>query len=325
MDIALSGESTYPYQFGGVSVWCDQLVRGMPDHNFRVVALVATGTRRLRFELPRNVASVDAVPLWGPPPTSLRPKRSAKASFAPLLDRLIDVLLYPPDEKQLSFDEVMRDIFEFAQRDNLNAALTSQNAVAALTRAWRERWVDPELPEPTLSDAVTTIQLLEHSLRPLSHPPVPGDIAHAVTNGLGALPALASKWEFNMPVLLTEHGVALREQYLHHSENPYRWPAKAIYLAFLRRLSTLCYREAHAIVPGTVYNTRWEERLGADPSRVRVVHNGVDPDEFPTVVTEPEAPTISWAGRIDPIKDLETLIRAFAIVSRELPDARLRL
>ena len=42
MDVALIGEGTYPHQFGGVSVWCDQLVRGMPDYDFLLVALVAT-------------------------------------------------------------------------------------------------------------------------------------------------------------------------------------------------------------------------------------------------------------------------------------------
>jgi hypothetical protein len=34
---------------------------------------------------------------------------------------------------------------------------------------------------------------------------------------------------------------------------------------------------------------------------------------------------LSWAGRIAPIKDVEGLIRAFALVREEIPDARLRL
>lgn len=51
----------------------------------------------------------------------------------------------------------------------------------------------------------------------------------------------------------------------------------------------------------------------------------MDPELFPAAGPEPELPTMSWAGRVDPIKDLETLIRAFAIVKAELPDARLRL
>src|SRR5271170_8017917 len=81
MEIALIGEGTYPYQFGGVSVWCDQLVRGMPAYDFKVVALVSTGIEPVRFELPDNVASVLAVPLWGPVPPGPRPKRNAMSSF----------------------------------------------------------------------------------------------------------------------------------------------------------------------------------------------------------------------------------------------------
>ena len=50
------------------------------------------------------------------------------------------------------------------------------------------------------------------------------------------------------------------------------------------------------------------------PARIRTVYNGVDPANFPALDGEPELPTISWVGRIDPIKDLETLLRAFAIV-----------
>ncbi len=325
MEIALIGEGTYPYQFGGVSVWCDQLVRGMPDYDFKVVALVSTGSEPVRFELPDNVASVLAVPLWGPPPRAARPRRNARSSFRPLLVRLIDVLLSPPEDEQAAFADIMREIFEYAQHDNLGAVLATEDAVAVLSDAWRARWAGSEVPAPTVHDAMASIQILEHSLRPLSHPPVRADIAHAVTNGLGALPALASKWAFETPVLVTEHGVALREQYLHHRQSPFAWPTKAFFLTFLRRLCTLCYHEAATIAPGNIYNTRWEEQLGADSSRVRTVYNGVEPSEFPTVAAEPDVPTIAWAGRIDPFKDLETLLRAFATVLLELPNARLRI
>jgi glycosyltransferase involved in cell wall biosynthesis len=41
--------------------------------------------------------------------------------------------------------------------------------------------------------------------------------------------------------------------------------------------------------------------------------------------SEPDAPTITWVGRIDPLKDLETLIRALHLVRAKVPDARLHL
>ena len=194
-----------------------------------------------------------------------------------------------------------------------------------LSEAWRDWRLDSTEAAPTLHDAVMAMQLLEHSLRPLSHPPVRADVAHAVTNGLGALPALAAKWRYGTPMIVTEHGIYMREQYMHSRNGPFRWPVRALYLRFLRRLCSLGYHEAEMITPGNVYNKRWEEQLGADLSRVRTVYNGVDPADFPALEGEPEVPTISWAGRVDPVKDLETLLLAFALVHRQMPEARLRM
>jgi polysaccharide biosynthesis protein PelF len=324
MRVAMMTEGTYPHGFGGVSVWCDQLIRGMPGYEFHLVAIVATEAEQVVWTLPGNVASMVRVLLWGPPVA--RP-RSGHRDVLPsrLLRQLVDVLLDPSAQAQPLFADILRELFDFAQRRNLSASLASDKAVRLLSVAWRDRWADPARPAPTLHDAVTALQLLDHSLRPLSYPPARADISHAVTNGLGVLPALAAKWQFGVPMLVTEHGVYLREQYLQNRRGPYRWPVKAFHLGFMRRLCALGYREAETITPGNVYNRRWEERLGAEPERIRTVYNGVDPANFPALDGEPELPTISWVGRIDPIKDLETLIRAFALVWHELPSARLRL
>src|SRR5258708_13396242 len=100
MDVALIGEGTYPHQFGGVSVWCDQLVRGMTDYDFLLVALVATGAEPVRWTLPDNVTSVTAVPLWGRPPAAptspRRGRRRSRPVDCPPLPQLIEVLLPPP-------------------------------------------------------------------------------------------------------------------------------------------------------------------------------------------------------------------------------------
>jgi polysaccharide biosynthesis protein PelF len=329
MDVALIGEGTYPHQFGGVSVWCDQLVRGMPDYDFSLVALVATGAEPVRWSLPENVTSVHSVPLWGPPPpgpaVGRRGRRRSRAVPCPALSDLIDILLAPPGDAQDRFADILRELFEFSQSESLSASLSSDWAVSLLSEAWRDWRLDSTEVVPSLHDAVNAMQLLEHSLRPLSYPPVRADVAHAVTNGLGALPALAAKWRYGSPMLVTEHGIYMREQYMHSRNSPFRWPVRALHLRFLRRLCSLGYSEAEMTTPGNVYNKRWEEQLGADLSRVRTVYNGVDPADFPAIENEPAVPTISWAGRIDPVKDLETLLLAFALVRREMPAARLRM
>jgi glycosyltransferase involved in cell wall biosynthesis len=319
-------EGTYPFGFGGVSVWCDQLIRGMPGYDFHLVALVATPAEAAVWSLPGNVASMVKVPLWGPPPAPLPGSRRSGGLPRRLLCQLVSVLLDSSADAQHRFGDVLHELFDYAtHRGNLSAGLASDKAVRLLSEAWLARWPAGEQPAPTLHDAVTAMQLLDHSLRPLSYPPVEADVGHAVTNGLGLLPALTAKWRHGMPVIITEHGVYLREQYLQNRRSPYRWPVKALYLGFMRHLCAVGYQEAAAITPGNIYNRRWEERLGADPARIRTVYNGVDPASFPALDGEPDVLTISWVGRVDPIKDLETLIRAFALVHADLPEARLRL
>jgi glycosyltransferase involved in cell wall biosynthesis len=297
----------------------------MGDYKFRIVALVASGREPSVWELPDNVASMDVVPLWGPLSTARVARRSARSSFVPLLRRLIDIVLSPPAERQHEFGEVLQEIYQCAKHDDLTAGLDNEEGVRVISDAWRDRWPDVEGVSPNLHDAVTVLRLLEHSLRPLSRTPVHVDLVHVATNGLGALPGLAAKWEHGTPMLVTEHGVALREQYLVNRNGPYRWPVKALYLAYLRRLCALGFGEAEMIAPGNIYNRRWETQLGADATRIRTVYNGVDPAWYLALADEPEAPTISWIGRIEPLKDLETLLRAFELVHREVPMARLRL
>jgi len=324
MKIAMVTEGTYPYSFGGVSVWCDQLIRGMPGCDFSLMAIVATGAERMVWSLPDNVTAVNKVPLWGAPPAGPTMRyRNAVPDY--LLREFIDSLLDTSTEAQSRFADLLRELFEFSKHGNLSAALGSDKAIRLLSEAWRERPPGPRETAPTLHDAISAMQLLDHSLRPSCHPLPQADLAHAVTNGLAVLPALAAKWRYGTPMIVTEHGVYLREQYLQNRTSPYRWPVKAFHLSFMRRLCALGYSEAAAITPGNVYNRRWEEHLGAEPARIRTVYNGVDPADFPALSGEPDLPTISWVGRIDPIKDLETLVRAFSLVVQEMPTARLRL
>jgi glycosyltransferase involved in cell wall biosynthesis len=328
MDIALAAEGTYPHQFGGVSVWCDQLVQGLREYDFELVALTATGGEPVRWTLPPNVTRLTEIPLWGPTPPAAPGSWWLRPRSGPPVAELIDLLLSPPDEGQERFADVLRGLLSYARVGNLSAELASEESVRLLSEAWRGRW--PGLPPgdmaaPTLHDATVAIHLLEHALRPLCYPPPRADVVHSVTNGIGVLPALAAKWTYGTPIVVTEHGLYMREHYLHSRHAPYRWPVKQFHLQFLRRLCMLGYSEAAIITPGNVFNKRWESRLGADLAKVRTVYNGVDPNDFPAFDSEPEVPTISWAGRVDPVKDLETLLRAFALVRAEMPEARLRL
>jgi polysaccharide biosynthesis protein PelF len=333
MEIALVTEGTYPYAHGGVSVWCDQLVRGLPEYRFTVHAITGGGLEKSQWETPANVDRVHNIPLWGmlPTRTSLRSSRAPKFEFSRIHQSFLNALLYPSVTDTADFTRALSDMYVYAQQADLGAALTSTESIERLARAWVGRWLDldrsgrtPPL-EPSLADAIEASDFIEHLMRPLIAPAPQADLVHAVSNGLSVLVALAAKWKFNTPFVLTEHGVYLRERYLSFQTAPHSPPVKALILRFYRLLSSVGYQVADLITPGSDYNRRWELHCGAEPQRIRRVYNGVDPSDFPEAHGEPEHPTISWLGRVDPIKDVATLVRAFSIVHEKMPEARLRL
>ncbi len=96
MDITLVTEGTYPCAYGGVSVWCDQLVRGMPEHRFGVRAITGTGGEPPVWELPENV-TFGYVPLWGTPARGRPPAGRAARWFRTLYVALIEAILTDPN------------------------------------------------------------------------------------------------------------------------------------------------------------------------------------------------------------------------------------
>src|SRR5260370_533542 len=115
-------------------------------------------------------------PRRGPPvrpPRGGGGRRGWGGGECPTLRELIEVLLAPPAEAQDRFADTLREIFEFAQNENLSASLSSERAVALLSEAWRDWRLDATEAAPTLHDPVTSMPPLQHSPPPLSPPPRP--------------------------------------------------------------------------------------------------------------------------------------------------------
>jgi glycosyltransferase involved in cell wall biosynthesis len=317
-------EGTYPHVHGGVSTWCDQLVKGMPEVDFHIVSLTGSGREPVTWELPPNVYAHTSVPTWGPRPGRTRPPYGrARRRFSETYERFLLSFLDPGSHAD--FGESLNELAGLARDGRLSAALRTESALRSLMWIWTMPHLPTAAARPTVHDALTATDLLEHALRPLGVRIPEDSVAHAVSSGLATLPALAARHLDGVPFLLTEHGIYLRERYLGYRQGAQRWPVKAFMLGFYRELNSYGYRAADLITPCNQYNRRWEERGGADADKIRTVYNGVDPAAFPHAGPEPEIPTLSWCGRIDPIKDLETLIRAYAMVRAELPETRLRL
>jgi glycosyltransferase involved in cell wall biosynthesis len=325
MKITLITEGTYPHHLGGVSVWCDQLVRDVAEHEFSVLALSATGAEKNIWDLPSNVAAVDTLPLWSAPPRK-RAGRTLRTQFRPVQERFFKSLAV--NNEGHDFVQSLQELAEFARGGQLSSAMSSEDAVDTLLRVGPVCSQRPRGGGPgplSVADAVDVLVLLEHFLRPLAVPPPVADLCHSVANGLGALPALAAKWAHGTPFLMTEHGLYLRERYLSYRPGSLSQPARSIVLRFFKLLVQAGYKNADLVAPGSGYNRLWELAGGTPSTRICPVRNGIDPSAFPVATSEPAIPTLSWIGRIDPLKDVETLLRAFSEVRAAVPECRLRI
>jgi glycosyltransferase involved in cell wall biosynthesis len=325
MRIALINEGTYPYVSGGVSTWCDHLVRGLPEVRWHLVSIVAGDNAPAPPPLPSTVDAVQPVPVWGAERPARRPaERAAARMCRGMLGKTpADLAVFAEGLRELAFVAVAQRPW-FATAWNRPGLGRHPLAGVPLAEILLDAWAgSPALPRLTLRDADDAAVLLEHAVRPLAARLPEVDLCHANANGLAALVALAAKWRDGLPFALTEHGVYLRERYF--TTGGMAPGVKAALLRFHRALARLAYNEAALIAPVSGFNRRWAERHGAHPARVTVIPNGVDPRRFEALETEPTVPTITWVGRIDPLKDLETLIRALGYVRAWLPGARLHL
>ncbi|WP_327661695.1 MULTISPECIES: DUF3492 domain-containing protein [unclassified Streptomyces] len=154
------------------------------------------------------------------------------------------------------------------------------------------------------------------------------DLCHAASGGAAALPGLIAKHFYGVPLLVTEYGVQLRARYIAAGDAELSAPVRALLAAFHGRLAAEVYRQAAVITPGNVHARRWQERCGADRAKLRTIHPGMEAGHF-AEVGEREGPgdpdTLVWVGRIDPSKDLISLLHAFSEIRKEEPKARLRI
>lgn len=100
-------------------------------------------------------------------------------------------------------------------------------------------------------------------------------------------------------------------------------PVRALYVYSAERCLPLVYREK--LCAAVSESTRQELiHWGWKPERISVIHNGIDHSRFPMRVgIKASFPMVSYFGRIKRYKCPDHLLRAFAVVVKYIPDARL--
>ncbi|MBN1249226.1 MAG: GT4 family glycosyltransferase PelF [Anaerolineae bacterium] len=345
LSVCLITEGSYPHYRGGVSTWCHMLISGLPEVRFSLVSLVADPSAEPVYDLPDNVIQLKTVPLWGTGEVlelqrhlSLRevlrhklrtPQGTIESVFVPLFAEFMD-LLWSPESDSERFAGVLQEMAAYFTRFDYDVTLKSapvwQTFLETSARGYeRVEGRGSFQAEVSLLDVTNTLRLLYRWLTVLTLQLPEVDVIHAASGGLCSMPAIAAANRRDTAFLLTEHGIYLRERLLALSRSDAGWFEQVLQAAFAQKVTQASYAVADQIAPGSNYNHRWQLYNGALAHSIQTIYNGPDPSEFtPARHNKPlgESPTITWLGRIDPLKDLETLIRAAAIVVKEVPDVR---
>ena len=330
-DVCLLMEGSYPYVAGGVSTWTHDLIRAHPDLRFHVVALVADRRPRTpAYQLPPNVTGLSHVHLQDPDagwPWTRRPRelfRGLEAEIARLQQGggLAEV------------EAVARLLAPRRGRIGRRVLLNSEEAFRMVVRLYRQ-----SLPDASFLEYFWGLRALMGGLfATLLAPMPPARVYHAISTGYAGLFLARARLETGRPALLTEHGIYTNERRIEILMAEWLFEGSDTSLAVERKkrdlrdlwldtfasYSKACYDACDRIV--TLYggNQEFQRRQGADPAKLRIIPNGIDYAGYSRVVRDPapRPPTIALIGRVVPIKDVKTYIRAAALLREEIPDVQ---
>lgn len=339
LKVMLTTEGTYPFHQGGVSTWCNVLVDGLTNVDYVIYSVMMNPYVTQKFTLPKNTQLIK-VPLWGTEDPSehlstpfsqayMAKKRTdsniVQTQFLPLFKDMIQEILNK-DKNPMKFANILYDLHSFFKQYDYRSSFKDELVWTTFKDLIYGYTVDPyyKLPEPCVFDIIQSLGWVFRFFTILNTPLPHVDVTHSAAAAFCGIPGVLAKLERKTPFLLTEHGVYLREQYLNINRSNYSPYQKTFLIRFIHSITSLNFFMADQVSPVCLYNTRWEKRFGVSPSKIEVIYNGVDRDIFtPNHQEHYNAhPTVVSVARIDPVKDLVTLIKAAAIVKERIPDVR---
>ncbi|WP_338413646.1 GT4 family glycosyltransferase PelF [uncultured Sphaerotilus sp.] len=339
-DIALLLEGTYPYISGGVSSWVHQIITGFPDLTFAVVFL---GSRPedygpIRYKLPPNLVHVEAHYIFDaedrPAQRTLRTDPAAFAHVKALHRYWQDPENTPAGTNPQALFGAVIDRFD----DQLGEAhfLRGDQAWEHLCAQYEERCTDPSFVDYFWT--VRTMHAPLWKLKRIADRLIPVKAFHTVSTGYAGLLGAMCKRKHGRSLVLSEHGIYTKERKIDLFGA--HWIAdnrsvlqrdltelsyfRDLWIRFFQGIGKACYESSDQIIALYEANRRRQVADGARGERTSTVPNGIDIARFaPLRALRPaKVPQVlCLIGRVVPIKDVKTYIRALRSVVNQLPEA----
>jgi glycosyltransferase involved in cell wall biosynthesis len=338
-DIGLLLEGTFPYVSGGVSSWVNQIIRGFPEYRF---ALCFLGSRpqdypKMSYALPENVVHLENHYLYdfAPPPAveRMRGDPGAFARSAQLHDHLRNPAMRAAAGHLLK--EMLKDLRPGGALGE-GAFLYSQESWRYLTEQYRQFCTDP-----SFVDYFWTVRIMHKPLWQLAQiaeglPSV--RVFHTVSTGYAGFLGALARYRQGRPLLVSEHGIYTKERKIDLFQSQWIRDNRTIFerdvaqigyfrdlwIRFFETLGRVCYDAAQDIVALYEGNRQRQIADGAPADKTTSIPNGVNLARLAPLRARraPGVPkTLCLIGRVVPIKDIKTFVRAMLTVVRRMPEA----
>jgi len=346
-DICLLLEGTYPYVSGGVSTWVHQLITAFPQWKFSIFYIGGEKEpgASYKYKLPENVIKVEELHLFDVSPRKVggtgKALPSAWTAFHTGLRKL---LLEPPTGTLDELGQVAQ-LFQHIRRDtsvSFERFYHSPQTWQFLQEMYRKH-----AAEESFLHFFWTVRYLMEPMwklaRAMDRVPKAHVYHSACTGYAGFLGALLSQ-ESGAPLLLSEHGIYLKErmQDIYRSrwitESPTLRPAlndplgshRRVWIKFFDLLGRVCYEASSHMVSLFGENARVQAHFGAPRQKISIIPNGIATEAVEPLYLQrlarrqqqPDSKVVGFLGRVVPIKDVLTLIRAARLVCDATSEAQ---
>jgi len=337
-DVCLLLEGTYPYVAGGVSGWVHNLIKALPDFTFTAVCILPDTSKEwpLKYDPPPNFIGHEVF--------YIHDRQAITPRYR--MPRIRKGL-----ESQLrAFHAGLRAKGPVQVRAMLQAlmAATAGGSQPSLHEyihgkgAWRmlEQFYENDAPESSFLDYFWTYRFTHLPIFKLLEFPLPeAKVYHTVCTGYAGFLGMMARLVRRRPLLLTEHGIYVKERKIEIAQAEWIYADEKkrmrlerdlgifhkFWIHMFESLGKLTYDCCSRIISLYEGNRQLEIEEGAAPERTEVIPNGINLDEFQNLKPEdyPDPGQrffrVGFVGRVVPIKDVHTFVRACKIVSMRLP------
>jgi glycosyltransferase involved in cell wall biosynthesis len=337
-DIGLLLEGTFPYVAGGVSSWVNQMIRGFPDVKFAVVFIGSLEEEygEAKYELPDNIVHFERHYLYA----KRRAPEIKKVDGDPAMFAAVEEMHRYFRAPQAHGEG--RAIFERLAPELAGGKLNHEDFLYG-HRSWE--FIAAQYREfssdPSFVDYFWTVRTMHGPVWVLAEVAknlIPCEAYHTVSTGYAGLLGALLKYRTGKPLILSEHGIYTKERRIDLFNAHWipdnrvifqRDPTEIAYfrqmwMRFFEGIGKICYDASDSIIALFEGNRMRQIEDGADPARTSNIPNGIDVNRYAAVRAKRPAetpPVVALVGRIVPIKDVMTFVRAMRTVVNRMPQA----